>query len=294
MAKTFWRLRRPSADGLALAAILILAAVARLAAMPARHELRDVDEPDYLQGGLLLLEGLPPSFHYAPAGPETWFSWAYGGALSAKYFLLPTAEERAVPGPVRVYVAVNHAEFDLYRDMSRLRGAYASVAIVLSLLAVAAAFRLGRHWGGLPAAVLAGGRAGFTPLLVNFAVEGRPYSAAWSCEMIAVYFAAVQPRRRSAVWSGVFAGLAVASRIEMLLLLPLTCVMLWPGRTAGWRGVVRHAVTHAAVAAVTAVLVAPWLVTNLLGNLRAIATLRLGPAGLPTSLRQTLTEFAWG
>lgn len=91
-----WR-PRPGPGAAGLVALLLAAALLRVALLPARYDMRDLDEPDYLQGGLLMLEGLPPSYHYAPEGPEVWFGWGYAGLRSARYFVAPTAEEARVP-----------------------------------------------------------------------------------------------------------------------------------------------------------------------------------------------------
>jgi hypothetical protein len=292
MAERSGRYRLLGPTTLALLLVLTTGAALRLWAFPGRYEMRDVDEWDYLQGGLLVLEGLPPSYHYSPEGPEVWLGWAYAGGLSARYFAFPTAEERQVPAQVRLYTAVNHALFDTYHDMSSLRRVYVALAMLLSLVAVAAGFGLGRRWGGLAGAVLLGGLTACVPLLVLYAATSHPYSAAWSFAVIAMYFAA-SGRRHAAIGAGVFFGLAIASRIEMLTMLPLLIAGLWPAKQSR-RQFVRDGARCLLSASLTALLVAPWLLTHLIGNLRAIATIRFGPApNGPISARQTLMDFGW-
>src|SRR5262245_58828212 len=68
---------------------------------PFRYEVRGVDEYPYVIRSLELLEGMTPAYKYAPNGPQTWLGWAYAGSLAARYFIAPTAEEKAVPFQVR-------------------------------------------------------------------------------------------------------------------------------------------------------------------------------------------------
>src|SRR5207244_2523205 len=120
------------------------------------------------------------------------------------------------------------------------------------------AFRVGELHGGLPGALAAGGLAAFLPSLLGYSVMATPYGAAWSFAILA-YHQAAFGRRGAAV----LLGLAIGSRIELVLLAPLF------GRRPRF---------HAAVL-ITALIVSPWWLMHLLGNLRGIATVRLlGPA----------------
>src|SRR5277367_1593649 len=77
--------------------IVVLAALLRLVMFPHPDEMRNVDEPGYLMGSLALLEGLPPGFKAAPAGPNTWVGWIAAGTESAWHFVHPQTQERRVP-----------------------------------------------------------------------------------------------------------------------------------------------------------------------------------------------------
>ncbi len=211
-----------------------------------------------------------------------------------RYAAIPTAEERQQPVQVRPYTAVNHALFDLYHDMRAMRNVVVVISIVLSVLAVACGFDIGRRWSGLPGAVLLAGVVAFTPVIVEHAGLAKPYSMAWSFAIIGCYCAVAFPSRRGRTMSAVVLGLAVASRVEMLGLLPLSCALVWPtgaGNSAGFRVVLRFLAT----VAIAALLAAPWLLTNLIGNLRAIATVRFGPSpGGAVSPLETFQELVWG
>lgn len=278
-----------------LVGLLILATILRIMILPSRAEETDGDEFYYLQGGALVLEGLPSGMHYTFAGPEIWFAWAYTGGLAARYLVWPTQEERAVPLEIRPYVAVNHATFDVYHDISLLKISYIVFAGIVGLFGVAAAFGYGRRRGGLTGGVLLGIMAASLPVLVEHAGLAKPYSLGWSCVLIAAYFAATaetKPVRRTT--SAIFLGLAVASRVELLGLLPVIVLLeIWPNRASLWRFAV-EILRYGLTTAVCVIVAAPWSVTNLLGNLRAIATIRVAKTTLinPT-ITGTLTDLMW-
>ncbi len=260
---------------------------------PAYDELRDEDEVPYMSCGLLVAEGMAPPVHFAPAGPQTWLIWLRSMGLSARYVVFPTAEELKVPAVVRPFTALNHALFDQYRDFRPLRREFLLIAVIVSLLAVAAGFEMGRRGGGTAGAVLAGGLVAFVPVLLDNTLLSKSYGMAWSLAVVAASLAVLWPRR-AALASAVCFGLSIGSRIEMLELLPLYWILLWPGRRSvlGW---VWDISKYATAAAITTLLVAPWLLTELLGNLRAIATIRFAPPpGGMLPLHEVIREFAWG
>ncbi|HEX8916050.1 MAG TPA: hypothetical protein VF796_27125, partial [Humisphaera sp.] len=267
-----------------LAGLMIAAAVLRWYATPDRYRIEDGDEFYYLQGGANVWEGLPPAMHYGFAGPQTWFAWAYTGATTARYLLAPTPEESAVPLVYRPYVATDHAIWDMYHDMSGLRALYIAVSAATAVVAVAAGFAYGRRRGGLPGAVLLGGLAATLPVLVVHGGMAKPYAVGWACVLFAAYFAGGAADRRRAWWSAVFMGLAASSRVELLAAAPVVVLAeLWPAR-ASVRGFVAAVTRYGLVMAVTIVVASPWAVTNFLGNLRAIATIRFGPPATQVSV----------
>ena len=82
----------------------------------------------------------------------------------------------------------------------------------------------------------AGGLAAAAPLLVEYAGMARPYALAWSFGILGVYWASLGGGRRWLL-SGILAGLAVGTRLEMLLLLPYVLGEAWAGsgREQRWR-----------------------------------------------------------
>ena len=283
---------------LALSILLLGAIVLRIWDFPALYDERGVDEIQYTQGSLELLEGITPAYKYAPAGTETWLGWGYAGSLAAKYLLHPSAEEKAVPFQVRPFVAVNHALFDLYRDLSGIRRFIVIISVLLSVIAVAAAFAVGARTAGVAGGVLIGGLFAAAPLMITYAEQARSFSIAWSFAIIAIYFAVCRLGRTAYWGSAIFMGLAISQRIDMLGLLPLLWLELWYAtrekKTARsfWQstGIL---LKNAAITLVVTLLVAPWLMTNLIGNLRTIVTVRFSPPPVPVPISATLMEFGW-
>ena len=273
--------------GVGVTLIVLVACLLRAADFPGRYVVRDVDERPYVQGGLALWEGITPTYDRTPAGPQTWISWAYAAGNTAKYLVRPTAEERATPLVLRPFCAGNHALFDIYRDWSLLRWIEVGAGGIVAAAGAAAGFGLGWKRGGWGAAILIGATAAILPLFVELSGQARPYAMAWGFGFIALYYAARSDERPKFVgWSAVFMGLAIASRVDMLLLVPLAWADVWdanPVRRRKFACIVRYTLLTGAVC----LLVAPWLVTDLIGNLRAIASVRIAePAngnGSPTS-----------
>lgn len=256
-----------------VAGVVLLATLARLAVFPERYEVRDVDEPGYLAGGLQLLEGWTPGTKAAPGATMYWITWAYAGVQSAHHLVRPGPEERAVPFLLRPFVAVNHAIFDNYRDLSGLHVFMIAAFVLISAAAAAAAALLGYRCGGALGAVLAGGFFALCPVFVEFTAMTRPYVLGWDFGLLAIYFAT----RGGVARAAVFTGLAVASRIEMLAVLPMVAWGLWDGAGAPpWR-LGRPFARYVALSALVSVAVAPWLVTNMLGLIRSIVTVRFAP-----------------
>jgi hypothetical protein len=276
-----------------LVILVLFAAALRLADLPGGHEVRDVDEMPYLQGSLQLLEGMTPMYKYSPAGPQTWLGWVYAGAKAGKYTLVPTAEEQRVPLQIRPFVAVNHALFDIYRDQSWLRLILVIISDVLSIIAVAAAFGVGFRVSDLAGGVLLGGMAAAAPMMVHYAGMSRPFSMAWSFAFISAYFGVCRTGRLALWGSAIAMGLSIGSRIDMLVLLPIIWGYLWMAASTR-RGSFIVVLKHMGISAATTMLVAPWLLTNIIGNLRTIATVRFSPPSSgPIPWTTALREFAW-
>jgi hypothetical protein len=284
--------RTTSAARGVLLLIVAVAVVLRLVDFPPRYFKRDFDEQPYVQGGLALWEGITPTYDRTPAGPQTWISWAYAAGYTARYLVFPTPEERATPLVLRPFRAGDHALFDIYRDWSLLRWIEVAAGGIVAVVAAGAAFKLGWKRGGWLPAILVGLTAATLPLFVEFSGQARPYAMAWGFGIIALYYAACSQDRPAASWrSAVFMGLAIASRVDMLLLLPLAWTDIWDAPSTGRRRVSRI-VLYTLLSAAVSLLVAPWLLTDLVGNLRAIASVRIAePAGGATSARGTMLDF---
>lgn len=281
------------AELLTIVGWVAVAASLRLANFPGPHELRDEDEIRYATSGLQLFEGLPPGMKSTPNGPQTWFGAAFVTWQTIHMFANPPAEWGASPAQVRFFLAADQSLFDTYRDVAGLRTYLLIWQLALSLMAVAAACRFGFALGELAGGVLLGGLVACLPQYIEFAGMTRAYSDAWSFAWIAIGLFTWPESRMAAIGRAVAYGLAVASRIDMLLLAPVMVLLHFrlcdPVRPR-WSRVVRFALGSAAVAYMTA----PWAVLHLVGLLRVIATARV--AGQFTSdnpRHDTLADLGW-
>lgn len=241
-----------------------------------------LDENPYMADGLLVLEGMTPGFRFAPAAAMTWPSFAYGAAAWVVEIAFPSGDVQAPP-ILRPVVALDQALFEIYSDLTGLRGVLIAWSIALTSLAALGLAWLGARRAGWLGAVLTGGLFGLLPIIVVVSVQGRPYGAAWSLGALAVVAAGIGRGNRRLVASGGLLGLAIATRIEMLLLAPLIGWEFWLRRDRD-RSLGASLAALLAVALVSASLAAPWYVTHLVGNLRKIVTVsvytsRIDPTG---------------
>jgi hypothetical protein len=260
-----------------LLVIAIAAATLRILQWPAFHEVRDGDELGYAWGSLQLLEGNLPGIHYAPAGPQTWVGWFYEGLVTAEHLARPDNSERQAPREIRPFLAVNHSVFDSYRDTGPLRQVWIASSFLLAIAAAVAGYRLGLARAGIAGGLFLGGTVALLPLFVEFSVQARPYGAAWSLGIIALYYALASPRPQALTISAIFLGLSIASRVDMVLLLPLVWSELWLAKRDAprWQTLVRY---HVALV-LSFIAAAPWYLMTLIASLRAVATIR-GAGGL--------------
>jgi hypothetical protein len=225
-----------------------------------------------------LLEGNLPGIHYAPAGPQTWVGWFYESAASLRHLVFPDEKERAVPSQLRPFLAIEHALFDAYRDTGPLRQLWIAVSFISALAGIVAAFGLGFKVAGHAGGIFAGGAVAFIPLFVDFSVQARPYIVGWSFGLIALYYALASSRLRAFAISAVCMGLAMGSRIEMAMLLPVVWSGLW--LHSNKREWLKRFVSYHAILLLSFIVVAPWYLATLVGSLRAIATIRGSTTGL--------------
>ena len=276
--------------------VVLLALLLRLLFYP-DSRVRDVDEVGYVHSGMMLAEGLTPTYKATPAGPQIWLSWAYVMASSAKNLLRPAAPERALPVALKPYGAVNAALFDLYRDQTPLRRVHLAMTIGFGLLAVWAAARLGQTYAGDAGALLLGGTLAVSELFVSYSLMTRPYICGWSLTIAALLLIVQADQFRSfnrLIFGFVMLGLAVGSRIEMLTVLPLA---LWAAGEFLHRRPVRTAALLTAVTGGTAVMFAPWLVTSLITNMKSVVAVRavgVMPSGPGQALHGLVLEVGLG
>jgi hypothetical protein len=92
--------------------------------------------------------------------------------------------------------------------------------------------------------------------------------------------------------AGIFFGLAVASRVEMVTLLPLLLWMFWDNQeiSGNWKPLLKAV----GASAVVVMCLAPWLLTSVIGFLRTVVTIRVTGVLVEHSPRMhTLSESLW-
>jgi hypothetical protein len=240
------------------------------------------DEVSYAADGLLLLEGAPLGFKFAPGAVTTWIGFAYGVANWVFNIVSAMGSKIELDALLIPLITLDQTLFDIYADMSSLHTVVAGVVLVLSLGGIYGAIRIGHHFSGWPGALLAGGLAAVTPLLCWFGVQSRPYSPAWSLTILSISVMLTCSGSRRWVWAGMIFGLSVASRIEMLFTIPLILWLIWV--VSGDRSSIRAGVRMGAAAILTFFVSAPWFISHLVGNVRKMITVRvLGESSLETT-----------
>lgn len=265
--------RRQLSSLSAVVGVTVLGLVVRLLLFPPPYALPGVDELGYAAEGLLLLEGVTPGYKFAPAAVTTWVGFLFGAFGSVLYLFDPTVIGQSASLLIRPLFALDAALFTIYADMSGLRLALQITSLAISLLGIAAAALIGRHYGDWPGALLSGGLMALVPMVALESVTSRPYAAAWSLAVVSIAaMVALRGRRRWGI-AGICLGLAIASRIEMILLVPLLGWSAWSTEDPEDRTVVLA--RTGGVAALTFLVAAPWFVTHLVGNVRKVVTVKL-------------------
>ena len=279
-------------------AVVAAAIVLLMLARPSASNYRDVDEPGYAAGGLVLAEGSAPPYRAAPAGPLTWAGWGWANAHAAARVVglgdaAGRAEVAAAPAALKPYVALNAVLFDAYRDGRPLRAFILAVGFAVWAAGAAAAAGLGWRHARLPGALLVGGLWATLPLFVDLATQTRPYAWAWAFAGVAVWLADRARSRRGELWCALAYGLAVGSRVDMLALLPLLlCFLHRPGE--GFRRLAARTFGLLLRSAAVTLIVAPWLVTSLLSNIKSIlAVYVVRVAGATPGLGRSVVQITW-
>jgi hypothetical protein len=162
------------------------------------------------------------------------------------------------------------------------------------LAGVYGGYRLGAKYGGSAGGLLIGGLVATLPMYLELCAQTRSTSDAWMLAILAVS-CAVTLRGAKRKWlPGVWLGVAIGARIDMVVAAPLVLWALWdnPEPGAAWKWVF----ATAGWALVGALLAAPWAVGGFLAMLRSIAMVRvLGMFFTTQSPRlETLGSLVWG
>ena len=272
--------------------LVILAALLRIWNLPAPQEVRDWDEIGYVTDGLVAWEGLSPGWRVVPAGPQTWVGCFYAAGRSG-WELLRSPRGPAVPLVLKPYMAIDQALFKTYEDLSGLRQLLLWISLVVALAGVYGGYRLGAKYGGAAGGLLMGGLAAVLPMYVEFSGIAKSCSDAWLLAILAVSCAATLQGMRNRWLPGVLLGLAIGSRIDMVLVAPLVLWALWDNDQAGalWQ----RMLSTLALALTTTLVSAPWAVQGFVGMLRTIGMARVTGYWTTESPRlTTLKSLAWG
>jgi hypothetical protein len=250
--------------------VLVMGAGLRLFLLPPSYVPARLDELHYAADGLLLLEGVTLGFKFAPGAITTWVGFVYGA--TAWFFNTVSAMGSVIELDALVVplVTLDQTLFDIYADMAGLRAVIIGTVILISLLGVYGAARIGRHFGDWPGALFTGGLTAMMPLFCLFAVQARPYSPAWSLTIFSMSIMLTCNGSRRWVWAGIVYGLAVASRIEMLFTIPLILWLMWI--ISDDQSAVRSGVRMVGAAILTFFVSAPWFFGHLVGNVRKMMT----------------------
>src|SRR5258708_29948606 len=103
------------------AVCVLIGAILRLGRFPHAGSPSQFDEISYLSNGLLLLEGETSINKYAPSGPLTWLSAAYGAVRALFMLIANNTDISGFPWILRPAAALQSALFSLYADMAGLR-----------------------------------------------------------------------------------------------------------------------------------------------------------------------------
>jgi hypothetical protein len=266
--------KAPNRHWLVPALCVLVAAILRIGRFPHGGSPAQFDEVSYLSNGLLLLEGETPINKYAPSGPLTWLSAAYGAGRALITLVANNSDIADYSWILRPAAALQSALFGLYADMTGLRLTAVILTLLLTLAGVLAACRLGKALGGVPGEILAGLLAASLPIFVEMSTETRPYASAWAFALLALAAArTAKPGARTLV-PGILFGLAVGSHIDMSRLAPLVPLLQWQrekARPLPWAEFGRTM----GIALVTFLVVAPWYLPHVLDNVRQILSVRI-------------------
>lgn len=284
--------RRASLGRTALPIVLVtLAALLRIWNLPDLREMRDPDELVYVPNGLMAWEGLPPGMRTGPAGPQTWIGWFYAAGRSGWELLRPQGAQK-VPLVLKPFMAIEQALFKTYEDLSGLRQLLLWISLLVGVAGVYGGYRLGLKYGGAAGGLLIGGLVAVLPMYVEYCAIAKSCSDAWMLAILAVSCAATMSGTKRGWLPGILLGLAIGSRIDMVLVAPLVLWALWDSHEAG--SARKQMLATLALTLASALLSAPWTVEGFVGMLRNIGMSRVAGYWIIDSPRlTTLRDLAW-
>lgn len=249
----------------AVALILRLFLVCDLTSIP------ESDEIGYLSDGLLLLEGLPPGYKHVPSAAITWLVTLYAALQVGIVWLFGTADS-SIPPLLRPLAAMERVLFSYYADLSSLRLLIVGFQTALGTIAAAGIAWLGSRLAGVRGALAAGLLAAALPLFVEYTAQARAYSFAWSFSLLSFVGVFATASRWRVVIGALLIGMAIATRIEMAVCLPVLLLEVVATEPRGQR--LRTGAAFLGIAIISFFIAAPWYVTSLAGNLRQILDVR--------------------
>ncbi|MCS7034940.1 MAG: hypothetical protein NZ561_13260 [Phycisphaerae bacterium] len=267
--------------------LVALGLTLRLYWFPHRYEQRTVDEAPYLYTCLMLAEGMMPGHKAVPAGLQTWLGWLWINGQAALNLLNPTDQERSIGLVARPVYVLNRTLFDIARDVSDLRIFLLSCNVLFDLIAIVAAWKFGQWAGGSVGGLIAGGFLATGWVFHDVGASVRPLSMSFGMAMMAFLLVS---RRRYGL-AAVALGLAIGSRIEMVLLIPLLVALVIC--ELGWKSGLRQTLICAGIAAVSFLVIAPWWLMSWFGNLRSVIGARFLGAMKPVTFGDLMTEMFW-
>jgi hypothetical protein len=249
------------------------------------------DEIGYLSDGLLLLEGLAPGYKHVPSATITWLVALYAGLQTGVAWLFGTADP-SIPPLLKPLAAMERVLFGNYADFGSLRLLIVGLQTAVGSLAAAGIAWLGNRLAGWRGALAGGLLAAALPLFVEYAAQTRSYSFAWSLALLSFVGVFAAANQWKAIAGAVFIGLAIATRVEMALCLPVLLLEVAATEPRGRR--LRAAAIFLGIAIVCFCLAAPWYLTSLAGNLRQILDVRfLVIADAKTGPAEVMRSLVW-
>jgi hypothetical protein len=277
--------------GTVIVGVGILALIFRLFLITDLTSTPESDEIGYLSDGLLLLEGLAPGYKHVPSAAITWLVALYAGLQTGMAWLFGTADP-SMPPLLKPLAAMERVLFGDYADFGSLRLLIVVLQTALGSLAAAGIAWLGNRIAGWRGALAGGLLAAALPLFVEYAAQTRSYSLAWSLALLSFAGVFAAANQWKVVTGAIFIGLAIATRVEMALCLPVLLLEIAATEPRGRR--LRAAVIFLGIAIVCFCLAAPWYLTSLAGNLRQILDVRfLVVADARTGPGEVVRSLVW-